>query len=72
MVTGASTGIGLGTVRVLAERGFHVCGSVRKAADGERLQAEFGASFTPLLFDVLDEAAVKHAAEEVLAVVPAF
>ena len=65
VVTGASSGIGLGTLRVLVQQGFHVCGSVRKAEDAERLQAQFGASVTPLLFDVLDEAAVQKAAKQV-------
>jgi NAD(P)-dependent dehydrogenase (short-subunit alcohol dehydrogenase family) len=40
---------------------------VRKAADAERLKREFGAHFTPLLFDVTDEAAVLSAAREVRA-----
>jgi NAD(P)-dependent dehydrogenase (short-subunit alcohol dehydrogenase family) len=35
---------------------------VRKQADADRLKSEFGANFTPLLFDVTDEAAVKAAA----------
>ncbi|EIE22963.1 short-chain dehydrogenase/reductase SDR [Coccomyxa subellipsoidea C-169] len=65
VVTGASSGIGLGTVRVLIQAGYHVCGSVRRPADGERLVTEFGESFTPLLFDVTDQAAVKKAAEKV-------
>lgn len=65
VVTGASTGIGLGTVGVLVQQGYHVCGSVRKAADGERLQDAFGTAFTPLLFDITEEAAVKAAAMQV-------
>ncbi|BDA49900.1 Uncharacterized oxidoreductase YbbO [Coccomyxa sp. Obi] len=65
VVTGASSGIGLGTVRVLVQAGYHVCGSVRRAADGERLCAEFCDDFTPLLFDVTDSAAVKKAADQV-------
>jgi len=44
-----------------------VFGSVRKAADAERLRAGFGANFTPLLFDVTNEAAVLAAAREVRA-----
>jgi NAD(P)-dependent dehydrogenase (short-subunit alcohol dehydrogenase family) len=44
-----------------------VFGSVRKPADADRLKAEFGANFTPLLFDVTDEAAVLAAAREVRA-----
>ena len=42
-------------------------GSVRKQADADRLKSEFGANFTPLLFDVTDEAAVLAAAREVRA-----
>ena len=64
VVTGASTGIGWGCVKVLASKGFHVFGSVRKQADADRLKAEFGEQFTPLLFDVTDAAAVNRAAEE--------
>ena len=67
VVTGASTGIGWGCVKVLVARGFHVFGSVRKQADAERLKNAFGASFTPLLFDVTDEAAVAAGARTVAA-----
>jgi NAD(P)-dependent dehydrogenase (short-subunit alcohol dehydrogenase family) len=51
----------------LLDRGFRVFGSVRKPADADRLRNEFGANFTPLLFDVTDEAAVLAAAREVRA-----
>ncbi|MBP6177233.1 MAG: SDR family NAD(P)-dependent oxidoreductase [Anaerolineales bacterium] len=65
VVTGASTGIGLGVVKVLIQNGYRVFGSVRKQADAERLKANFGDAFTPLIFDVTDEAAVQAAAEQV-------
>jgi NAD(P)-dependent dehydrogenase (short-subunit alcohol dehydrogenase family) len=65
VVTGVSTGIGWGAVKVLTAKGFHVFGSVRKQADADRLSAEFGAAFTPLLFDVTDEAAVRAGARRV-------
>ena len=65
VVTGASTGIGWGTVKVLIEKGFRVFGSVRKQEDAERLSAEFGENFMPLIFDVTDEAAVKAGAQQV-------
>jgi NAD(P)-dependent dehydrogenase (short-subunit alcohol dehydrogenase family) len=68
VVTGASTGIGWATARLLLDRGFRVFGSVRGKADADRLGGEFGANFTPLLFDVTDEAAVHAAAGEVRAV----
>jgi NAD(P)-dependent dehydrogenase (short-subunit alcohol dehydrogenase family) len=67
VVTGASTGIGWASARMLLDRGFRVFGSVRKQADADRLRAEFGANFTPLIFDVTDEAAVLAAAREVRA-----
>ena len=65
VVTGVSTGIGWGCVRVLVGAGFRVFGSVRTVEDAERLSKEFGASFTPLIFDVTDEAAVRAAASKV-------
>jgi len=65
VITGASTGIGWAAAKLLLERGFRVFGSVRKQADADRLKTGFGANFTPLLFDVTDEAAVLSAAREV-------
>jgi NAD(P)-dependent dehydrogenase (short-subunit alcohol dehydrogenase family) len=65
VVTGASTGIGHGCVKILIAKGFRVFGSVRKQADADRLQAEFGPSFTPLIFDVTDQEAVKRGAAAV-------
>jgi len=65
VITGASTGIGWATAKLLLDRGFRVFGSVRKPADADRLRSEFGANFTPLLFDVTDEAAALAAAREV-------
>jgi NAD(P)-dependent dehydrogenase (short-subunit alcohol dehydrogenase family) len=67
VVTGASTGIGWGCAKVLARKGFHVFGSVRKQADADRLAKELGANFTPLLFDVTDAGAVKTGADKVAA-----
>ncbi|HKB48794.1 MAG TPA: SDR family NAD(P)-dependent oxidoreductase, partial [Ktedonobacterales bacterium] len=58
VVTGTSSGIGWGTAKVLVGKGIHVFGSVRKPEDAERLSKELGARFTPLLFDITDEAAV--------------
>ncbi|MFN5569190.1 MAG: SDR family oxidoreductase [Bradyrhizobium sp.] len=67
VVTGASTGIGFACSKLLLARGFRVFGSVRNPLDAERLRTELGANFTPLRFDVTDEAAVKAAAGEVRA-----
>jgi NAD(P)-dependent dehydrogenase (short-subunit alcohol dehydrogenase family) len=65
VVTGVSTGIGWGAVKVLTGHGFHVFGSVRKQADADRLKQDFGDAFTPLIFDVTDAAAAQAAAETV-------
>jgi len=67
VITGASTGIGWACAKVLLDKGFRVFGSVRKPADAERLRSEFGTGFTPLVFDVTDEAAVLAAGREVRA-----
>lgn len=67
LVTGVSTGIGWAAASSLIKNNFHVFGSVRKQIDAERLSREFGAQFTPLLFDVTDEAAVQAAAAQVRA-----
>jgi NAD(P)-dependent dehydrogenase (short-subunit alcohol dehydrogenase family) len=65
VVTGVSTGIGWGITKVLIQGGFRVFGSVRKTQDAERLSHEFGERFSPLIFDVTDEAAVQAAAQNV-------
>lgn len=65
VITGTSTGIGHASAKALIAHGFRVFGSVRKQADAERLKAEFGPNFVPLIFDVTDEAAVRAAAREV-------
>ncbi|HEX6053666.1 MAG TPA: SDR family NAD(P)-dependent oxidoreductase [Gemmatimonadaceae bacterium] len=69
VITGASTGIGLATARVLASRGVHVFGSVRREADADRLRTEIGRGVTPLLFDVTDVAAMRAAASSVAAAI---
>ena len=65
VVTGVSTGIGRGAALVLARKGWHVYGSVRKPVDGEALQQELGHAFTPLVFDVEDNDAILAAAGQV-------
>lgn len=65
VITGASTGIGWATAKVLLDKGFRVFGTVRKQGDAERLSAGFGKDFVPLLADVTDETAVRHAASRV-------
>src|ERR1700690_1946779 len=69
VVTGVSTGIGWGTTKVLVSKGFRVFGSVRKQADADRLQTEFGDSFVPLIMDITDADAVRAAAQKVGAMI---
>ncbi len=64
LITGVSTGIGRATAEDLLQRGYRVFGSVRKPADADRLASELSSAFTPLLFDVTDEAAIGVAAEQ--------
>jgi hypothetical protein len=63
VVTGASTGIGRAICEALLAAGWRVFGSVRKEKDAEALKSALGASFTPLIFDVTDDAAVKAGAK---------
>jgi NAD(P)-dependent dehydrogenase (short-subunit alcohol dehydrogenase family) len=65
VITGASTGIGWATVKVLLGKGFRVFGTVRKQSDADRLSKDFGPDFVPLLADVTDDAAVQQAADQV-------
>lgn len=65
VVTGVSTGIGLGTTKVLIAKGFRVFGSVRKRSDADRLQKELGDGFVPLIMDITDADAVHQAAQRV-------
>ena len=65
VITGVSSGIGYGAAKEFARNGYRVFGSVRREEDAERLGAELGAGFVPLLFDVTDREAVLGAAERV-------
>jgi NAD(P)-dependent dehydrogenase (short-subunit alcohol dehydrogenase family) len=65
VVTGVSTGIGWATTKVLVSKGFRVFGSVRKQADADRLQREFGDGVVPLIMDITDIDAIHQAAHQV-------
>jgi hypothetical protein len=60
VITGTSTGIGYATSKLCIENGYHVFGSVRNQNDAEKVSSELGKNFTPLIFDVTDETAVKE------------
>jgi NAD(P)-dependent dehydrogenase (short-subunit alcohol dehydrogenase family) len=61
VITGVSTGIGYDAARYLLANGYRVWGSVRRQADADKLQAELGPNFSPLLFDVTDEEGIRTA-----------
>ncbi len=61
LITGASTGIGYTSAKYLLDKGFFVFGSVRKSSDAEKLEKDFGTNFKALIFDVIDESAIKNA-----------
>jgi NAD(P)-dependent dehydrogenase (short-subunit alcohol dehydrogenase family) len=65
VITGVSTGIGYEAAKMLVGRGWRVFGSVRTQADADRVQAEWGDNFTPLLFDVTDEESIATAVAQV-------
>src|SRR5882762_8364113 len=65
VVTGVSTGIGLATAAMLAQKGIHVFGSVRRESDAVRVASECGGNFTPLVFDVTDQENIAQAALQV-------
>ena len=63
VITGVSTGIGYSSAKILCGSGYRVFGSVRKQEDAEKVTSEFGANFTPLIFDVTDSKRIQENAE---------
>ena len=69
IITGASSGIGEATARMLAERGFRVYGGSRRAPEFLEVNVQSNANggfFQPLRIDVTDDASVKRAVDAVL------
>lgn len=65
VVTGVSSGIGFALAEHLVKSGYRIFGSVRKQEDADRVQEALGQHFTPLIFDVCDEAGIANAAQQV-------
>ena len=65
VVTGVSSRIGLAAAALISRHGVHVFGSVRRESDADRVAAECGANFTPLILDVTDENLIERAANQV-------
>lgn len=62
VITGVSSGIGRDALRLLHSKGYHIYGSVRIEADAKSLTEAYPQRFTPLIFDVQDQAGVTQAA----------
>jgi NAD(P)-dependent dehydrogenase (short-subunit alcohol dehydrogenase family) len=62
LITGASSGFGEATARLLAERGFLVYAGVRRSEDGDRVAASIGERCIPVIIDVTDAASIGAAA----------
>ena len=65
VVTGASSGIGRASARLLARSGFHVFAGVRRDADAAAIRAEELPGLVPLHLDVTDAASIAAARESV-------
>lgn len=65
VVTGVSSGIGYAIAKELITHGIQVFGSVRNQKDALRVTYELGTLFSPLIFDITDQVAVRNAAQEV-------
>ena len=65
VITGVSSGIGLGTSKALIETGYRVFGSVRRQEDADRVKRELGDAFIPLFFDVTNPEHIRVSAKQV-------
>ncbi|RMG21237.1 MAG: SDR family NAD(P)-dependent oxidoreductase [Deltaproteobacteria bacterium] len=65
IVTGASSGLGAGLARRLAERGVHVFALARRAEKLEALREEAGDTIEPVVADVRDTAALVETMREI-------
>lgn len=63
VVTGVSSGIGRAIAERLVNDGWRVFGAARNQADATAARDALGASFTPLVLDVTDNATIAAAAE---------
>ncbi len=61
LITGATSGIGEATARLLVRSGWRVIGTGRRAERLDALAAELGEAFHAAVFDICDEAAMDAA-----------
>jgi NAD(P)-dependent dehydrogenase (short-subunit alcohol dehydrogenase family) len=70
LITGVSSGIGLGMAQAFLRRGHRVLGSVRSGEKGEELRQMLGENFVPLVFDVCDQKEIDRAAATLQTLLP--
>lgn len=68
-ITGVSSGIGFDAMSRLIAKGHHVIGTVRKMADAEKINLEFGDRVTILTFDVTDKSACQREIAKILPII---
>ena len=64
LITGVTSGTGLGLTKKFLNQGYRVFGSVRSAEKAEELQNELGKNFIPLVFDICNLEEIATAAEK--------
>ena len=64
LITGASSGIGESTARLLAKQGYKVLAGVRKQSDADRLKTSDSGNIHPVLLDVTDQDSIDKAVEK--------
>ncbi|MBT8058748.1 MAG: SDR family NAD(P)-dependent oxidoreductase [Gammaproteobacteria bacterium] len=67
LITGCNSGLGLESMRVLAQRGAHVVGAARSIGKAEAAAAGIGADITPVACELSDLESVAAAADAVRA-----
>ena len=69
LITGASSGIGAASARLLEQLGWHVFAGVHSKQDVDTLQHESSDRLTPLFLDVTDAGSITEAVETIQAAV---
>jgi NAD(P)-dependent dehydrogenase (short-subunit alcohol dehydrogenase family) len=64
LITGVSSGTGLGLAEKFLAQGYQVAGSVRTREQAEALRTSLGDQFIPLVFDITEPEQVRAAADE--------
>lgn len=69
LITGASSGIGHHTAKILLEQDYEVLAGVRTREDAERLKDSLGSKVHPLIMDVTDQPSIDISREEAAKIV---